>query len=99
MNDRAGLPAAREAAEMAIVEQFVGALSGVAKGVAAADLVAGLVRYAAATGVPVPAWLTERVVVEAQERLRQVAGAWRATPHGGALELAWPPDGPPRVGS
>jgi hypothetical protein len=31
MNDRAGLPSAEEAAEMAIVERFVGALSGAAK--------------------------------------------------------------------
>ena len=100
MNDRAGLPAADEAAEMAVVEQFVGALSGAAKGVSAADLVARLARYAAATGVPVPAWLTEPVVVEAQERLRHLVGAWRATPPGGALELGWPPNGPPpRVGS
>jgi hypothetical protein len=98
MNDRAGLPSADEAAEMATVEQFVGALSGATKGVAAAELVAGIARYAAGTRAAMPPWLTEAVVVEAQERLRRLAGAWRATPPGAAVELDWPPDAPPRVG-
>ena len=91
MNDRAGLPAADEAAEMATVERFVGALSGAAKGVPAAALVAGIVRYAEALEAPVPPWLTEATVVEAQARLRRLVGAWRATPPGSAIELAWPP--------
>jgi hypothetical protein len=98
MNDRAGLPAADEAAEMATVERFVGALSGATKGVPAAKLVAAVARYAAGTNDPVPRWLTEAVVVEAQERLRGLVGAWRATPPGAAVELDWPPDAPPRVG-
>lgn len=76
----------------------MGALSGAAKGVPAAELVAGLARYAAAGSDPVPPWLTEAIVVEAQERLRRLVGAWRATPPGAALELDWPPDAPPRVG-
>ena len=97
MNDRAGLPSAREAAEMAVVERFVGALSGAAKGVPAAELVAGLGRYAAGMQTRVPAWLTESVIVDAQERLRRLVGAWRATPAGAAVELDWPPREPPRV--
>jgi hypothetical protein len=99
MNDRAGLPAADEAAEMAIVERFVGALSGAAKGVPAAELVAAITRYAAGTNDLVPPWLTEGVVVEAQQRLRRLDGAWRATPLGAAVELDWPPREPPRVGA
>jgi hypothetical protein len=98
MNDRAGLPSPDEAAEMAIVERFVGALSGAAKGVPATELLAGIARYAAGTNDVVPPWLTEAIVVEAQERLRRLVGAWRATPPGGVVELAWPPDAPPRVG-
>ena len=97
MNDRAGLPAADEAAELAIVERFVGALSGAAKGLPAADLVATITRYAAGTGDRTPAWLTEAVVGEAQARLRQLIGAWRATPAGAAVELDWPPGARPRV--
>lgn len=99
MNDRAGLPASDEAAELAIVERFVGALSGAAKGVPAAQLIAGIARYAAATGEGLPPWLTEATVVEAQERLRRISGAWRAAPPGGAIELDWPPTDtdPPRV--
>jgi hypothetical protein len=99
MNDRAGLPSADEAAEMATVERFVGALSGAGKEVPAAQLIAGLRRYASAMDSDVPPWLTEAVVVDAQERLRRLVGAWRATPAGSALELDWPPNAPPLVTS
>jgi len=98
MNDRAGLPSPDEAAAMAIVERFVGALSGAGKGVPAAELVAAVARYAAGTGARLPPWLTEPIVVEAQERLRRLVGAWQATPPGAAVELDWPPAAPPRVG-
>jgi len=97
MNDRAGLPSAEEAAEMAIVERFVGALSGAAKEVPAAQLIAGIGRYAGAMDSDVPPWLTEAVVVDAQERLRHLVGAWRAASAGGAVELEWPPNAPPHV--
>ena len=99
MNDRAGLPSPDEAAEMAIVERFVGALSGAVKEVPAVQLIAGIRRYAGAMDTEVPPWLTEAVVVDAQERLRRLVGAWRATPVGAALELDWPPDAPPLVTS
>jgi hypothetical protein len=99
MNDRAGLPSADEAAEMAIVERFVGALSGVAKEVPAAALIAGIRRYAGAMDTAVPPWLTESLVIDTQERLRHLVGAWRATPAGAALELDWPPHAAPHVTS
>jgi len=91
MNDRAGVAPADEAAELATVERFVGALSGAAKGLAAPEVVAGIARYAAALDERPPGWLTEPLVVTVQERLRRLVGAWRATPHGGTMELAWPP--------
>ena len=99
MNDRAGLPSADEAAEMATVERFVGALSGAVKEVPASGLVTGIRRYAAAMDTEVPPWLTESVVVDAQERLRGLVGAWRATPLGASVELDWPPNAPPHVTS
>ena len=99
MNDRAGLPSADEAAEMVTVERFVGALSGAVKEVPAPVLIAGIRRYASAMDAQVPPWLTEPVVVDAQERLRHLLGAWRATPAGAALELDWPPHTPPLVTS
>jgi hypothetical protein len=99
MNDRAGLPSAEEAAEMAIVERFVGALSGAAKEVPAAQLIAGIRRYAGAMDADVPPWLTEAVIVDAQERLQHLVGAWRATRPGAAVELDWPPDAGPIVTS
>ena len=97
MNDRAGLPSVAEAVEMATVERFVGALSGAAKELPAAQLIAGIRRYAGAMDGEVPPWLTEAMVVDARERLRRLAGAWRATPAGAAVELDWPPDAPPQV--
>jgi hypothetical protein len=92
MNDRTGGAfSPTEAAEMAAVEQLVGALHGAAKGLAAAEVVAGIRRYAAALATAAPPWLTEPLVEAVQERLRGLVGAWRATPYGGTLELAWPP--------
>jgi hypothetical protein len=93
MNDRArvldGPDAVEMAAEMATIERFVGALHGASKGVAAADVVAGIRRYAEGMNEPLPAWLTEALVVNVQERLRRLMGAWKATPHGGTLALDW----------
>jgi hypothetical protein len=93
MNDRARPPsgdgAAKMATEMATIERFVGALHGAAKGQAAADVVAGIERYAAGLNEPMPAWLTETFVVAVQERLRRLVGAWNATPYGETLELDW----------
>jgi hypothetical protein len=63
------------------------------RGVRPADVVAGIERYVAALDATMPAWLTEALVVAVQERLRRLVGAWRATPHGGTLELEWPPAG------
>jgi hypothetical protein len=91
MNDRARDMPAFEGAEMATVEQFVGALHGAAKGLAAADVIAGIERYVEAMDATMPAWLTEALVVSVQERLRRLVGAWRATPHGGTMEVEWPP--------
>ena len=82
---------------MAIVERFVGALSGAAKEVPADQLIARIRRYAGAMDSDVPPWLTEAVVVEAQERLRHLSGAWRAAAAGAAVELEWPSNAPPHV--
>jgi len=89
MNDRARPPSGDGAVEMATIERFVGALHGAAKGQGAADVVAGIERYAAGLNEPMPAWLTEAFVVAVQERLRRLLGAWNATPHGGTMELDW----------
>jgi hypothetical protein len=89
MNDRTRVPDGPDAHEMATIERFVGALHGASKGVAPAELVAGIQRYAAGMNEPLPAWLTEALVVNVQERLRRLMGAWKATPHGGTLALDW----------
>ena len=89
MNDRARVPDGADGGEMATIERFVGALHGASKGQAAAGLVAGIQRYAAALNEPMPAWLTEALVVAVQERLRRLMGAWNATPYGGTLALDW----------
>ena len=80
-----------DGAEMATVEQLVGALHGASKGLPAAEVVAGIAAYVAAMDADMPAWLTEPLVVDVQERLRRLVGAWRATPFGETMEIEWPP--------
>ena len=91
MNDRA-VPALPPdaAAELQDIERAVGALSALAKGAPAEQVLAGVQRYYPAVGVPTPPWLTAQLVAEVQERMRRLLGAWKATPYGGALELTWP---------
>ena len=91
MNDRTGAAMAAAGPELAVVEQIVGALHGTAKGIAAGDLIAGLRRFASALDQTLPDWVDEALVVAVQERMRRLQGHWRATPHGGVMELPWPP--------
>jgi hypothetical protein len=89
MNDRTGAPLGGGASEMAAIEQIVGALSGAVKGRSAAEMVAGMRRFAAALGATMPDWLTEPFVEAVQERMRRLLGHWRATPHGATMNLEW----------
>ena len=74
---------------MPMIEKMVGVLSGATKGQSAHQILAGLQRYAEATESPLPPWVTERFVEAVQERMRRLVGRWKATPFGGAMELAW----------
>ena len=76
--------------EMAAIEQVVGALSESVKGRPAAQIVAGMNRFAASLGATLPAWLSESFVLAVQERMRQLLGRWKATPRGATLDLPWP---------
>ena len=76
--------------EMAAIEQIVGALSASVKGRSAAEVVAGMRRFASSLGSTMPPWLTEAFVLAVQERMRQLVGRWKATPRGSALDLRWP---------
>jgi hypothetical protein len=76
--------------EMATIEQVVGALTTSVKGRSAAEVVAGMTRFASSLGSTMPLWLTEEFVRAVQERMRQLLGRWRATPCGSALDLTWP---------
>jgi hypothetical protein len=89
MNDRTGQSMKEHSADMATIEQAVGALTGAAKGVDAATVLAGLQRWLAATERPLPAWLDEAFIVRVQERMRKLMGHWRATPFGQAMEVRW----------
>jgi hypothetical protein len=90
MNDRTGQAMISAAPEMAVIERIVGALSAAAKGMPAARMVALMGEYAQSLDTTLPAWLTERLVVAVQERIRRLIGEWKATPYGGTMELAWP---------
>jgi len=91
MNDRRGGPMEVKLPEMAMIELLVGALHGVAKGRTPKEMVDAVIGYSALLGSPVPKWLTEDFVAAIQERMRRLAGHWKATPYGGTMELDWPP--------
>jgi hypothetical protein len=91
MNDRTGAGMADAGPELAAVEQIVGALHGATTGIAAGDLIAGLRHFASALDQTLPDWVNESLIVAVQERMRRLQGHWRATPHGGVMELPWPP--------
>jgi hypothetical protein len=89
MNDRTGAAMKEHAAEIATVEQVVGALTGAAKGAPAGAVLAGLQRWVEAQGRPAPLWLDEPFIVRVQERMRRLLGQWRATRHGETMSLRW----------
>jgi hypothetical protein len=89
MNDRTRAPLGAAATEMAAIEQIVGALSGAVKGRSAAEMVAGMRRFAEALGATMPTWLTESFIEAVQERMRQLLGRWRATAYGATMSLDW----------
>lgn len=49
----------------------------------------GLRAYEASGGFEVPAWVDEVFIAAVQERMRHLMGHWKATPHGGVMELRW----------
>jgi hypothetical protein len=73
-----------------VIEQVVGALSGITKGRAPDDLLDGIRAYARLSETHLPSWLTNQLAVAVQERMRQLIGRWKATPFGSAMELPWP---------
>jgi hypothetical protein len=81
--------------EMATIEQVVGALTASVKGRSAAEVIAGMNRFASSLGTTMPSWLTESFALAVQERMRQLGGRWKATPRGSTLDLMWPEARPP----
>lgn len=75
---------------MAAIEQVAGALTASVKERSAAEVVAGINRFASSLGTTRPSWLTESFVLAVQERMRPLVGRWKATPRGSVLDLAWP---------
>ncbi len=92
MNDRTGTMPAYGTSEMMTIERVVGVLSGLTKGRTPEELVAGLRSYSESLGEAAPAWLTTEFVTAVQARMRKLFGQWKATPFGGTMELAWPPE-------
>jgi hypothetical protein len=90
MNERENGGPMAATPELMAIEQTVGALSGLTKGRSAAELVAGMRRFAESLGGELPAWLTESFVEAVQERMRSLTGRWRATPFRGEMDLEWP---------
>lgn len=90
MNDHTGSAPADDGAELMVIEQVVGALSGALRDPSPDAVVAALRRYAASLGSAPPRWLESGLVAAVQERMRQLVGRWRATAFGSVMELEWP---------
>ena len=90
MNDRTGGAMREYTAEMMVIEQIVGGLTGATKGGEPAAVLAGLASWAGATGRTLPAWLDEPFVTRVQQRMRALVGHWRATRHGQTMTVSWP---------
>jgi hypothetical protein len=82
-----------DSAELAAIEQVVGALHGTTKGVAPVELVAGIRRFATSVDATLPDWLTVELVARVEERMRRLRGHWNATSFGERMELDWPVPG------
>ena len=89
MNDRTQPAPSAAPEQLAVIEQFVGALSGMVKGQPPEELVAGIRRYAAAMRTPPPIWLTDELVTAVNDQMRRLMGQWRATPRGEEMALDW----------
>jgi hypothetical protein len=89
MNDRTGKSMKEYSADMATIEQAVGALTSAAKGEDARVVLAGLQRWLDAQERPLPPWLDEPFIVRVQERMRKLLGHWRATPFGETMIVRW----------
>ena len=87
MNDRTGKAMQAEGPQMAAIEQVVGALSSIAKGVAGDVFLARFHDYAENVGIATPEWLTPVFVSGVEERMRRLLGRWKATPFGEAMTL------------
>jgi hypothetical protein len=87
LNDKTPM---EQGGQMLMIEQIVGAMSGVTKGVSGEAIVAGLCRNADALSWTIPTWLTPSFVTAVQERMRRLVGQWKATAYGESMELRWP---------
>ena len=76
--------------EMSVIERVAGALSALAKGRPADEMMAAFALHADALGAPLPEWLTKDLVTRVEERMRRLTGRWRATPYGGEMIIDWP---------
>ena len=94
MNDRTGNAMQAEAPQLLAIEQVVGTLSAIAKGVSAQVAFPRLRAGFASAGIDVPEWLTEQLVSAIQERMRRLLGHWKSTAYGESMLLPWPPRAP-----
>lgn len=88
MNDRS-LPMGEMSADLAAIEQIVGALHAGTKGRPASELVAGLRRFAESLEQSLPSWVTESLVTRVVDHVRRLQGRWKATAYGEGMELDW----------
>jgi hypothetical protein len=89
----AGLAAAGapRGGELLTAERIVGPMTSVVRGtVAPGAFRTGLANLYDALGEPLPAFITEEFVAAVLAHYRALAGRWKATPFGQAMELRFP---------
>jgi hypothetical protein len=79
--------------EIAITERIVGALQGALTREDLDDeaFIAAVTEYLELVDERAPRWCTPAFVTAVRDRMRQLAGRWKATPFGEAMELVFPP--------
>ncbi len=77
--------------EIRMTEIIIGPLTSVIKeNLPPETFLLGMKNILDASELFIPSWLTEDTTLRIQEKFRKTMGAWRGTPFGSTLELAFP---------
>lgn len=78
---------AEAAGKMKVIEQIVGALTGITKGVDVSGAPQYLKQAWELEGIESPAYFNERFIKRVAERYKKLIGEWKSTPYGETMTL------------